>query len=102
MGISFHLNVSFFLHSRKFDSFMIMNPRKIGRIVVNTLFVTNHFKSSVLLRIVPFYTILQHAVTSLNLHNNGKINILFLADIAFINLLKKFSLFWKILLRIMI
>jgi len=44
----------------------------------------------VLLTIVPFYTILQHAVTSLNLHNNGKNNIVFLLDIVFINLLMKF------------
>ena len=72
MGISFHLNVSFFLHSKKFNSYMIMNLRKFDCIVIKTLFVANHFKSSVLLRIVPFYTILQHAVTSLNLHNNGK------------------------------
>jgi len=28
MGISFHFNVNFFLHSKKFDSFMIMNLQK--------------------------------------------------------------------------
>jgi len=102
MGISFHLNVNFFLHLKKFDSYMIMNLRKIGRIVVDTLFVANHFKSSVLLRIVHIYTILQHAVKSFNLHNNGKNYILFVVDIVHINLLKKCSLFWKILLRIMV
>jgi len=72
MGINFHLNVIFCLHLKKFDSFMIMNLWNFGRIVINTSFVTNCFKLSVLLRIVSFYTILQHAVTSLNLHSNEK------------------------------